>query len=210
MRYYPIFLNIAGKCCLVVGGGKVGFFKTRWLLEAGACVTVVSPEFVTGFGKLDDVKLIRRKFDEADLEGMRLAISATGDAAHDVAFRVACERRSVLYCITSAPEACEFISPSAFERGELTVAISSAGASPALAKRLRRELEEWLPEGFEDYVAFLRHVRDRTKEQVNDPKRRSRIAAYVASREGHEKYLSLDSNQRQVWLDELLSEEEVP
>jgi len=206
MQYYPAFLRLAGRRCLVVGGGQIALFKTRGLVKAGAHVTVVSPRFVSGFDTVSGIERIERKFDVKDLAGMRLAISATGDPDGNKVFRDACHEHGVLYCVTDVPEQCEFIAASLVERGDLTVAISSAGAAPALAKRLRRELEEWLPEGFEEYVAFLRQARDLAKERIDDAKRRGRLAADLASRESQDRFLRLGPDERQAWLDELLSE----
>lgn len=208
MQYYPIFLRVKGKRCLVVGGGEIAHFKARWLLKAGAHVIAVSPSFVRDFDNLPELERIERMFHVEDLEGVRLAISATGDPECNAVFRDACEKNGVFYCVTDDPEQCEFFLPSAFERGDLTVAISTGGASPALSKRLRRELEGWLPEDFANYVAFLRRARDLSRARIADRQVRSRISNYLASRQGYEEYMSLDTDAREAWLERLLSEQD--
>ena len=182
--------------------------KARWLLDAGAHVIMVSPSFSSDFEGLSGIEKRERKFEVKDLEGVRLAISATGDPETNSVFCETCRKSGVLHCVTDEPEWCEFISATVIERGDLTVAISSGGTAPALTKRLRRELEEWLPRGFEEYLSFLRSGRDLAKERISDPELRSRVSTHLASRDGYEKFMRLDPDQQQAWLNELLTKAE--
>lgn len=162
MAYYPIFLELAGRPCLVIGGGEVAQRKAEGLLQAGAWVRVISPaltpalEALKAEGRLDHVA---REYREGDLEGCELCLVATDDRS--VNARVAREgrRRRVWVNISDDPRSCDFILPSVVRRGEVVVAASTGGASPALARRLREELEAYLSEEIPALAELLREVR---------------------------------------------------
>jgi len=204
MTLYPISLNIAGKPCLVAGGGRIALPKARHLAEAGARVTVVSPQFVPGFADLNAV-LVQRAFEPGDLEGMLLAIAATDDREVNRRVGEACRARGLLCNVVDDPEACGFFLNSVVRRGDLQLAVSTGGAAPALAKRLRNDLEERFPADYGDYLAFLRQARERTRSRVACPALRARIADELASEAGYQRFLRLDAAQRTAWVDELIA-----
>ena len=144
MRYYPVHLDVRGRACLVVGGGAVGTRKAGTLLDCAAVVTVVSPEateelrLLAGSGRIE---LKPRDYRAEDLEGKFLVIGATDDEALNRRISRDAEQRRILCNIADRPEVCNFILPSIVKRGDLVLTVSTAGKSPALAKRLRRELE---------------------------------------------------------------------
>lgn len=143
--YHPVFLDLDGAPCLVVGGGAIALRKARSLRRAGARVTVVSPRFRPAFRRLK-VRRVARRFRAADATGMTLVVSATGDDRADRAVHRACRTRRIPVNVVDVPELCTFIAPSVVRRGPVTIAISTGGASPALAKELRRRLERMFPE----------------------------------------------------------------
>jgi precorrin-2 dehydrogenase/sirohydrochlorin ferrochelatase len=199
---YPISLRLEGKRCAIVGGGRIALGKAGPLLAAGAQVLVVSPEFRPEFESMEGVELRRRPFKPDDLDGAFLAVAATDDHAVNHAVWEASRARGVLCNVVDDPERCDFFVPAVVERGALSVAISTAGEAPALAKRLRRDLEELLPEEYADYVGFLGMARERVRQRVPDRAQRERIAAELASQEGFERFLSATPAEREAWLSE--------
>lgn len=155
MKYYPINLDVKGRRCLVVGGGGVGARKVKTLLDCGAEVMVVSPETAPELDTLAAgraIHLEKRPYRETDLEGCFLVIGATDDEALNRRISRDAELRNMLCNIADFPKACNFILPSVVRRGDLIIAISTSGRSPAFAKTLRREIEtRYGPE----YGAFL-------------------------------------------------------
>lgn len=177
--YYPIFLDLQGKRTLVIGGGRVAERKARSLLKSHAHVMVISPELTSGLRRLVQAGRIihkQRKFISSDLNGVRLVICATNDTAVNRKTAGQAEKRGILYNVVDVPELCNFIVPSTVRRGDLTVAISTGGSSPALAKKIRREIETLIgPE----YKAFLRLLRDiRPIIQRDIPSKDRRMRAY--------------------------------
>jgi siroheme synthase-like protein len=160
---YPVFLQVAGMPCLVVGGGAVGQRKVLGLLAGGARVTVVAPE-VTGelreWGTAGRVRWTRREFQPADLDGMRLAFAATSDAV--VNRRVAEEgaARGLWVNVADDPRRSDFHVPAVLRRGDLAVAVATGGASPALAAWVRDCIDAALPGGLAELAALARRLRD--------------------------------------------------
>ena len=172
MRYYPVYLDIKDRQALVVGGGSVGSRKARTLLDCGAVVTVVSTEAggrLVEYARQGRIELIQRPYRSSDLDGVFLVIGATNDEALNRKISADAHRRGKLCNIADRPEACNFILPSIVNRGDLTIAVSTAGKSPAFAKYLRKRLEK----GFgPEYVGFLRlmgAVRSRLLAEAHDP-----------------------------------------
>ena len=139
-RYYPAFLNVDGLRTVVVGGGAVAERKAAQLLASGADVTLVSPDATPELERLAGegrVRLIRRAYAPGDLAGAWLAVAATDDAETQRNVRDEASREKTLLNVVDAPDLCGFIAPSIVERGPVTVAVSTGGESPALARRLR-------------------------------------------------------------------------
>jgi precorrin-2 dehydrogenase/sirohydrochlorin ferrochelatase len=143
LRYYPIFLDLKDRPVLVVGAGKVALRKTRALLEAGARVTVVAPEWEAEFETLP-VRMVPRRFRASDLSGAVLIFAATDDRLTNHRIGIAAKGRGVFANIADSAEECHFIVPARLQRGSVQVAISSGGESPRLSADLRKKLEEVL------------------------------------------------------------------
>jgi len=162
MRYYPIFLDIKNRPCLVVGGGVVGRRKVIKLLECGARVTVVAP---AADGKLQDlaaagvIELRKRPYQSTDLDGIFLVIGATNDEPVNHQIKTDADRQGKLCNIVDSPEACHFILPAVVERGDLAIAISTSGKSPAFAKRIRKELETTFGPEYADFLKLMGAIR---------------------------------------------------
>jgi siroheme synthase-like protein len=166
--YYPIFLKIQGKRCVVVGGGEVALRKVRMLIDSKARVTAIAPAFHPGFGQLVKnraLRLVQRSYKQGDLEDAVLVISATDEkgvnkrVAHDA------KKQGVLVNVADDPGKSDFISPSLFKRGSLTVAISTAGVSPALARKIRTKLEKSFGEEYASLLSLIGEVRSELREK---------------------------------------------
>jgi precorrin-2 dehydrogenase/sirohydrochlorin ferrochelatase len=162
MSYYPIFLDLTGRRCIVIGGGVVAERKIEGLLSAGAEITVVSPEISEGLRLLiaqRSIKHMARNYETGDLAGYGLAFVATGDGATASAVFSEARERGIWVNCADAPSFCDFILPAVIRRGELAVAISSGGTSPAGTRAIREELESYLTEEFAQLVQTASEVR---------------------------------------------------
>lgn len=177
MKYYPIYLDIRNKACVVIGGGKIAGRKVIPLLKGGAKVTVVSPDIT---GRLDEmskegrIAVIKRLYQDGDLTGAFLAFAATDDK--DINRKVSAEamEKGVLLNVVDNPEKSGFIVPSLVERGSLSIAVSTGGTSPAFAKRLRVELEERYGDECAIFLDIMAAIRQKllTEGREGDKKRR--------------------------------------
>ncbi|HWO74117.1 MAG TPA: bifunctional precorrin-2 dehydrogenase/sirohydrochlorin ferrochelatase [Dehalococcoidia bacterium] len=166
MGYYPVFLQLNGRRCLVVGGGKVAEGKVRGLLDAGADVTVVAPRLTESLHALFQAGRLHytpRDYRAEDLDGQDLCFVATDDGLVNSQVAADCRRRGVWVNAADDPVNCDFILPSVVRRGEVVVAASTGGASPALARRLREELTAFLDEDYEPLAELLRDVRSEVR-----------------------------------------------
>jgi precorrin-2 dehydrogenase/sirohydrochlorin ferrochelatase len=166
--YYPMFLNIQGKKCVVVGGGQVAHRKVKMFLDAGANVFVISPNPHPEIKKLSKQKaihLIQRDYKTGDLKAAVITLACTD--VKEVNRKVADEakRAEVLVNVADDPERSDFISPSLFKRGNLTVAVSTAGVSPALAKKIRTKLEKSFGEEYASLLSLIGEIRSTLKEK---------------------------------------------
>lgn len=177
MRYYPIQLDLQGRRCLVVGGGAVGTRKAGTLHACGAEVVVVSPEAtaeLAAWAAAGRVQWHRRAYDDTDLEGVFLAVGATDDELLNRRLSAEARRRGVLCNIADRPELCDFILPALVQRGDLVITVSTSGKSPALAKRLRRELEQRYGEEYAVLLRLMGAVRRRLLAQAHAPEEHRR------------------------------------
>lgn len=172
MQYYPIFLNIKGRNCLVVGGGEVGTRKVHMLIECGACVTVVSIEATETLKRLFEnqgITLLLRPYRSSDLDRQFLIIGATNDEELNQHISRDAEKRNLLYNIADRPAACNFILPAIVQQGDLVMAISTSGKSPAFAKKLRKDLEKQFGEAYAFFLDLMGAIRDRLLSEKHAP-----------------------------------------
>lgn len=161
---FPAFIKLEGRACLVVGAGPVGAQKIAPLLQSGARVTVVAPAAepeVERLAATRTIRWVRRRFAPADLRGVFLVIAATSTPAVNRAVFVAARRRGILCNSVDDPPNCDFYFPAIVRRGQLQIAISTAGESPALAQRIRQELEAALPDSVAGQVREIGALRRR-------------------------------------------------
>ncbi len=181
--YYPIFIDLRKKEVVVVGGGGVAERKVKGLLETHALIKVISPKITKALeqwaseGLIDHVS---RAFTQGDLDSAWLVIAATDDPATQKAiYREASEHK--IFCnVVDQPELCSFIVSSMVRRGDLCLAISTGGKSPALAQHLRKEIEKNLGPFYVGYVSLLGELRQVIKRSYSDPKTRKRLCKSLA------------------------------
>jgi precorrin-2 dehydrogenase/sirohydrochlorin ferrochelatase len=163
---YIACLILEGRPCLVVGGGEIGLEKVEGLLACGAKVTLVAPDAVdelASYAEEGSIAWERREYRDSDLEGRFLVIAATSINEVNVAVHGDAERRAMLVNVVDVPSLCNFILPAIVRTGPLAIAISTAGASPALAKRMRREIAEGFGEPYARLAVILNEHREWAK-----------------------------------------------
>jgi precorrin-2 dehydrogenase / sirohydrochlorin ferrochelatase len=161
--FYIACLRLSGRRCLVIGGGNVGLEKVEGLLACDGDVTLIAPEAIEPLQELareGSIRWERREYaGREDLEGVFIVIAATSDTDVNVAIFEDAERRAMLVNVVDVPPLCNFILPAIIRTGPLAIAISTAGASPALAKRIRDEIAEEYGEPYARLAVLLNGVR---------------------------------------------------
>lgn len=168
-RCYPINIDIRNRDCLVVGGGAVATRKVKTLLEFGANVIVVSLQISEELKSLADIVLKKRPYRSSDLEGMFLVIGATDDKAVNRQISADAEKAGKLCNIADQPHLCNFILPAIVKRGDLLIAISTSGQSPAFAKKLRKELESQFGEEYRHLLNLMGAIRQKLLAAAHEP-----------------------------------------
>ncbi len=169
--YYPVYLNLDKKNCVVIGGGEVALWKVKTLLGCGAKVTVISPRFHPEISRLAEsgaLQRIRRSYQNGDLKGSVVVISATNRKDVNRAIAGEAKKRGVLVNVVDDPELSDFIVPSFFRRGGLTIAVSTSGMSPGLARKIRTKLERDFGEEYASLLTLIEEVRSTVKAQEMD------------------------------------------
>jgi len=175
-------LNVEGRRCVVVGGGTVALRKIEGLLDAGADVLVVSPQVCDEI-RILPVRVCVRAFDETDLQGAALAIAATDDPAVNLHVAASANELGIPVNVVDQPALCSFFVPALVRRGGLVISISTSGASPALARRIRERLEAEFGPEYEAYVKWLDDLRSEIRGRVHSPEKRRRILIEIAGEE---------------------------
>lgn len=176
-EYYPVFLNLKNKLCVVIGGGKVAERKVISLLKAGAKVKIISPEVTETLKKLiqtRDIQWEKRPYQEEDLKEAFLVIAATSSPEVQVRVFQEAEEKGIPCNVVDKPELCSFIVPSVVQRGDLLIAISTGGASPAVARRIREKLESLFGEEYTIYLRLMRKIREKVLAKNLSPEEKER------------------------------------
>jgi precorrin-2 dehydrogenase / sirohydrochlorin ferrochelatase len=186
MGYLPIFIDASARHCVVIGGGEIAERKTRSLIEAGAEVTVVSPSLTAGLAAIANgggIRHLARTYQAGDLEGAFLAFAATGEIATERAAAAEARARGVPINVADVPELCSFIAPAVIQRGGLQIAISTGGASPAFARKIREELEDRFGPEYKLTIDLLAASRQWLKKREGDLNARGRLLTALARSE---------------------------
>lgn len=166
--YYPIFLSLSGRKCVVVGGGPVALRKARALVEYKADVEIISPELCPELREMAEkgvLQVLPRNYNSGDLEGAFMAIAATDDSQINGKVAEEARRGGVLVNVVDDPEHSDFIVPSCLCRGAITIAISTSGKSPALARKMRTRLEKEFGTEYASLALVIGEVRSEMKRQ---------------------------------------------
>lgn len=209
MKVYPAMLCLEGKSAVVVGGGKVAERKIRTLLEAGALVTVISPEVTMQIAAWADsgvITWVERKFcEKTDVQEAFLIIAASNEQKVNKQVLHAANPRQLIN-VADCPEESNFIVPASFKQGRLIISVSTSGASPGLAAKIKNDLAKQYDETFANYADFLADCRQIVKEQISKQERRNEIFQKLLD----EKFLRLtgsgDFSSREQFFQEMLKE----
>ncbi len=186
MAHLPIFLDVTGRRCLVIGGGEVAARKVPSLLEAGADVVVVSPSLVDALADLarqGRIRHTKREYEAGDIAGAALVYAATDDARLHRRLYAEARGRAIPINVADVPALCTFITPAVLTRGSLTIAVSTEGASPAMAKRIITRLERLFGPEYGLALEVLRAARHHLKSTEPDLRTRAaKLTALAASR----------------------------
>ncbi len=178
MDYFPIFIDIRGVRCVVIGGGEVALRKAEALARAGAAVHVVAPEIREDLQQLAQVSgggVLLRGYQAEDIDGARLVVAATDSNDVNRAISEAAVARNIPVNVVDQPELCTYIVPSIVDRSPLVIALSSGGASPVLLRLLRERLERMFPSAYGELARLAGSVRDRVRQAITDPDGRRRF-----------------------------------
>lgn len=159
MAYFPFFVDLSGRRGLIAGGGAVALRKAQGLLPYGPRLTVAAPELRGEFWELEDVEVLRRPFEEGDLEGCDFAVAATDDRGVNRRVAALCRERRIPVNVADSREESTFLFPALLRRGALSVGVSTSSASPAAAAVLRDRFARALPENVEEILGFLEDLR---------------------------------------------------
>jgi len=197
MGYYPIFVEMTGRPCAVVGGGLVAERKVGALFEAGARVTVISSNLTTclqSWASEGRLKHVARDYRQGDLGGFEMVFVATDNAEVNAAIARDGREQRVWVNVADDPSHCDFILPSILRRGELMVAVSTGGSSPALARAIREELEVYFTDDYATLAEIVRDVRRKMKEHCLSPS----VEAWHDALDGDLRRLVREGNQREA------------
>ncbi|MEW8030247.1 MAG: siroheme synthase CysG [Candidatus Thiodiazotropha sp.] len=175
MEFFPVFLDLKNRSCLVAGGGAIAERKTALLLRSGADVTLVSPDLchnLTTWRDMGRYTHLARKFRDEDLSGQHLAIAATNDSAVNRHIAEIAGHLRIPVNVVDQPDLCSFIVPSIIDRSPVVAAISTGGASPVLARLIRSRLESLIPAGYGRLAELCNRFRQRVKERFEEPAER--------------------------------------
>ena len=190
---FPMFMKLTGKQCLVVGAGRVGEPKIGGLIDTGARIHVVAIEVsdaVREWAHAGKIDMELRPFSPHDLDGKFLAVVATASESLNRFIYREAQERGVLCNVVDVPDLCDFFYPAVVRRGDLQIAISTAGQSPSLAQKLRQQLEKQFGEGYAEWVAQLGETRRLILASDLDKARKSELLHSLASREAFEAALA--------------------
>ena len=192
MLLFPAFLKLADRRCLVVGGGRVAEEKTQGLLRAEAQVRVIAPEAtrrIRAWAREGKIRWDARAFRTADLNGMFVVVAATSSPTLHGQIYAHAKRRGVLCNVVDDPEHCDFYYGSVVRRGELQIAISTGGHSPALAQRLRKRLQRQFGAEYKEWLEELGATRKQLFARRVSPARRKALLHQLASDESFDEFL---------------------
>lgn len=178
MAYFPFFTDITDKKAVIAGGGQTALRKAEILLSFGADVTVISPEFVTGFDSLiknnKNLTLIKRKFDISDIDGTFMVVAATNDNTLNEQISKKCFELKIPVNVVDNTPLCSFIFPSIVKQQDIVCGISSGGKSPVITQYIKEEIIKFMPYFLGDINNRMGEIREAVKQKINSQKLRGK------------------------------------
>ena len=172
MSYFPFFIDIKNKNCVVVGGGTVALRKIEKLIQFEPDITVIAPEISDYILCIEGIRIIKRTFLDSDLDGAFFVITATNDEMlNEHIFRM-CSEKNILVNTVDDKEKCSFIFPAIVKRENVTVAVSTSGKSPIYARYLRKQIENLLDDRTDEIIEILASVRSKIKREISTQENR--------------------------------------
>ncbi|NCO65176.1 MAG: siroheme synthase [Candidatus Aquicultor secundus] len=175
MAFYPLYIDLESKKCVVIGGGDVAERKVMSLIECGADVTVVSPQFTPGLARLAEegrITATGRGYEPGDIDGATLAIVATDNNELNRQVHQEATEKNIPVNVADVPELCSFIVSSTVRRGDLVISISTSGSCPALAKHIRKRLQHAFGSEYARYCEVLKEFRAQIAGRYDEPEER--------------------------------------
>ena len=166
MAYFPFFMDLSGKAGLIIGGGTVALRKAEKLISFTGNLTVLAPEICPALRSISGLRLLERPFQPGDEAGMDFVIAATSNRAVNRMISERCQAVRIPVNVVDDAELCTFLFPALVQRGALTVGISTGGSSPTAAICLKEQVDQLLPDRFDEILEFLHSERDRIRKQV--------------------------------------------
>lgn len=176
MKYYPINLSLENKKCVVLGAGPVALRKVKRLLECQGRVSVIAEKIIPQLKELfkkRKIIFINKQASLNDLKGAFLVVAATDDRKLNAAVSAYCLKKNILVNVVDAPKDCNFILPSVLRRGNLAISVSTDGLSPALAKKIRRDIQKKFGFEYAKLLRLLQEIRPQALKKIKDPRNRS-------------------------------------
>lgn len=174
MGYFPFFIDIENKKCVIVGGGKVALRKIKKLLPFNPKITVIAPEICDEIKENNKVNILQRNFADSDIENAFMVISATDDNSLNAHIFELCQKNNILINTVDNKEKCGFIFPALVKKENLTVGISTSGKSPIYAKFLRKKIESSIDEKCDETIDILNKYRNLIKSEINSEENRKK------------------------------------
>ena len=193
MAYFPFMIDISNKKCLVVGGGNIAFHKVKILVDFDVHIRVIAPEICESLQELAlkyvrSIELEERDFQEADIIEMDFVVAATNDEQLNCHISDLCRKENILINAVDMREACSFIFPAMIKDGDMLIAISTGGKSPATAAYIKKQLSQWVPEYYGQMIETIGEYRDYILKHVDTAKKRkelfNRLLEYGDAHEG--------------------------
>lgn len=176
MAYFPLFIDIQGKKCLVAGGGKVASRKVRTLLAYGADVKLKALSIEKELESLlDEESLAQGLLTAEDLEDAALVVAATGNREENHRIALLCHAEGIPVNVVDSPAECTFLFPAVVKRGEVSIGINTGGNSPGLSSHIRQQIEKVIPPSYGQLAQEIGQLRDQLKDQIPDEKKRRQI-----------------------------------
>lgn len=202
---YPIFMQLKGKRCVIIGGGSVAQRKLQGLLAAGADeIWVISPSLtpqIVSLASDGEINWFQREYNDGDLAGASLVFAATNDKRLNAEIAAAADRLGILVNAVDDAEKGSFISPSIVRRGDLLLAVTASGASPALSQQIKKELAALYGPEYEEITIVLRRFREKVLNSLLDEQERQSVLKLAAEEAATLKRINIDMDE---WLQSLL------